>query len=49
MMKKSDFESILRGMEEALAYHFGKDNGCVVHTPEMIQARRDAAKSDPKT
>jgi putative transcriptional regulator len=33
-------ESIIKGMEEALAFAKGEDNGAVVHIPEEINVRR---------
>lgn len=36
---RSAYESIKRGLEEALAHLRGEDNGCVIHTPEEIRAR----------
>ena len=30
-MKRSDFESLKRGLEQALAHVRGEDVGCVVH------------------
>ena len=33
-------ESVIKGMEEALAFAKGEDNGAVVHIPEEINVRR---------
>ena len=33
-------ESMIRGMEEALAFAKGEDNGATVHIPEKINVRR---------
>lgn len=33
-------ESLIKGMEEALAFAKGEDNGAVVHIPEEINVRR---------
>ncbi len=33
-------ESLIKGMEEALAFANGEDNGAVVHIPEQINVRR---------
>ena len=33
-------ESVIKGMEEALAFVKGEDNGAVVHIPEEINVRR---------
>ena len=33
-------ESLIKGMEEALAFAKGEDNGSVVHIPEEINVRR---------
>ncbi len=33
-------ESVIKGMEEVLAFAKGEDNGAVVHIPEEINVRR---------
>ena len=37
-------ESIIKGMEEALAFVQGEDNGAIVHIPEEINVKRIRAK-----
>lgn len=36
-MKKGNFESIVRGLNDAIAYAAGEPNGCVVHTPDGVR------------
>lgn len=37
-MKKENFESLVRGMEEAIAYTKGDTTGCVVHEVKVDES-----------